>query len=268
MKKKKIIAWAKWLVIAYSAIGIAVYYLQDKIIFHPTPLASDHDFGFKEKYEEINIPFNKTDTTNVVKFFPVDSVAKGVVIYFHGNKDNVTRYEKFIDPFLKNGYEVWMPDYAGYGKSTGAFTEEGAYNMAYEVRKMAGLKYAADSIIVYGKSLGTGIASNLAMNTPNKLLVLETPYASMSDVFSRYMWMYPISRMIKYEFPTIDNLEFVRSPVVIFHGTDDGVIPYKSAAKLQDKLKTTDKFYTIEGASHNTVNLHKTYFAVMDSLLR
>ena len=124
MKKKIIFRWIKVIIICYSAIGIILYYLQGYFLFHPQKLATEHVFRFDVPFKELNIPFNDKDTLNMVKFFPKDSLSKGVVLYFHGNKQNIERYAKFAANFTKHGYEVWMEDYPGFGKSRGERTEK------------------------------------------------------------------------------------------------------------------------------------------------
>ncbi len=268
MNKKRIFRWLKIIVILYSSLGIAFYYLQNKILLHPTTLQSNYSFSFKRNFKELNIPINATSAINVVQFMPDAGKAKAVVLYFHGNRDNVERYEKFIDPFLKNNAAVWVVDYPGFGKSTGEFTEEAIYKMGYEVQKLAATSYAEDSIIVYGKSLGTGVAAYVASETKNKMLILETPYYSFRDAVSKYMFMYPLKSMMKLQFPTYKFLDGLEEPITILHGTDDGVVRYSSSEKLKPFLKPADVFYTLPGASHNTVNTDSTYFKVIDSLLQ
>ncbi|MCC6693637.1 MAG: alpha/beta hydrolase, partial [Chitinophagaceae bacterium] len=87
--RKKIFRALKIFIIIYCGIGIALYYLQEKFLFHPLKLEASHQFSFSQKFTEINIPFNKEDTCNLVKFFPKDSARRGVVLYFHGNRENV-----------------------------------------------------------------------------------------------------------------------------------------------------------------------------------
>ena len=77
----------------------------------------------------------------MIKFFPADSVRKGVVVYYHGNKENIERYAKFANNFTKHGYEVWMEDYPGFGKTTGERTEKKMYEQALQVQKMAVLLF-------------------------------------------------------------------------------------------------------------------------------
>ncbi len=266
--RKKMFGWIKIILLLYASIGIVLFYLQDKILFHPKKLGADFQYKFKDRFEEINIPFNDTDTMNLIKFLPDNIPVKGVVIYFHGNMKNIAHYATFVGPFLKLGYEVWMEDYPGFGKSTGLITEQKLYEQALQVKKMADVKFHTDSIIIYGKSLGTGIAANLASRTKAKMLILETPYYSIPSMFSSYAFMYPNEQMSNYKLPTNLFLQDVACPVIIFHGTSDAVIPYRNAKKLLSVLKPTDKFITIEGASHINVNANPQYFNAIDSLLK
>ena len=266
--KKKILRWTKIFVLFYCIVGIALYYLQDYFLFHPTVLPRNYQYHFNVPFSEVEIPFNKTDTLNMVKFTPVDSVRKGVVIYFHGNRENINRFAKFSTNFTKLGYEVWIADYPGYGKSVGNRTEKILYQQSIQLYKMASSKYAKDSIVIYGKSFGTGIAAYLAAEYDCKQLILETPYYSIPDLLGAYTLIYPIQRMSKYKIPTYQYLEDIKVPITIFHGTDDWVIPYSCAEKLKEVLKTTDQFVTIEKGSHNDLNDFPLYHQKLDSLLK
>ena len=268
INKKNLFKWLKIIALVYASIGIALFYLQEKILFHPQKLSSNYQFKFNGRFEESFIAFDDNDTMSLVKFFPEMKPSRGVVLYFHGNMKNVEHYASYMKPFLKNGYEVWMEDYPGFGKSSGKITEKKLYEQALQVKKMADVKFSTDSIIIYGKSLGTGIAANVGSRTKAKMLILETPYYSISSLFNSYAFMYPTSLMSTYKIPTYQFLEDVVYPVIIFHGTDDGVIPYRCAKKLKKVLKPMDKFVTIEGASHNNLNKTSIYFNAIDSLLK
>ena len=254
--RKKIFRWAKIIIFLYCLVGIALYYLQDYFLFRPTALPRNYQYHFDVPFSEVEIPFNKTDTLNMVKFTPVDSVRKGVVIYFHGNKENINRFVKFSSNFTRLGYEVWMADYPGYGKSVGNRTEKILYEQSLQIFKMASSKYAKDSIVIYGKSLGTGIAAYLASRY------------DIPDLLGYYAFIYPMQRMSKYKIPTYQYLESVKAPIVIFHGTNDGLIPYRCAKKLKEVLKPTDQFITIEKGSHNDLNDFPLYHKKIDSLLK
>jgi hypothetical protein len=132
---------------------------------------------------------------------------------------------------------------------------------------MAASKYGADSIIIYGKSFGTGLASYVASETNNKRLILETPYYSIPSLFSCYAPIYPTSKMANYKIPTNEFLIDVKYPITIFHGTDDGVIPYRNAKRLKGMLKSTDEFVTIDKGNHHNLNDFELFRKKLDSLL-
>jgi len=267
MKKRIIFRWIKIIVFAYAAIGITLFYLQEYLLFHPEKLDSGYPYKFEQPFTETNIAFNETDTMNLVQFLPADSTRKGVVLYYHGNKQNIGRYAKFVNVFTKLGYEVWMEDYPGFGKSTGRRSEKKLYEQAMAVYKLAAGKYHNDSIIIYGKSLGTGIASYVASRTSCSRLILETPYYSIPDLFGCYAFIYPTQQMSTYKIPTYQYLQDVKYPITIFHGTSDGVIPYRCAEKLKKVLKPGDEFITIEGGTHHNLYGFEQYQTKMDSLL-
>jgi hypothetical protein len=251
---------------AYGCIGIAIYYLQDKILFHPVALASSYSWNFKEPFREVNIPFDTNANINIIQFTTSAPSPKGVVLYFHGNRDNISWYEKFASNFTKNGYEVWMMDYPGYGKSTGPCTEPRLYEYANQLYLLARVHFMPDSITIYGKSLGTGIAAWLASRKNCKQLVLESPYYSMTHLAGYYFPIYPVGRMIHYKIPTNEYLQKVIAPVVILHGNSDWIIPYGNSEKLAAVLKPTDKFITIPGGSHNNLNDFPLFHQTLDSL--
>lgn len=267
MNRKKLYRWLKIIVLLYCLIGIVLFYLQERFLFHPEKLSNNYVYHFNVPFEEASIPISSTETINMIKFFPQDSVRRGVVLYFHGNRQNIERYAKFAGNFTRHGYEVWMEDYPGFGKSTGERTEKKLYEQALQIQKMATSKYHSDSIILYGKSFGTGIASYVASETNNKRLILETPYYSIPSLFSCYAPIYPTGKMSNYKIPANEFLADVKYPVSIFHGNDDGVIPYRNASRLKSVLKPTDEFVTIDKGTHHNLNDFPLFQHKLDSLL-
>jgi alpha-beta hydrolase superfamily lysophospholipase len=268
MNRKKIVRWTKIILMIYLLGGIALYFLQDAILFHPVTLKRDHNYNFREPHEDISIAMNKEDTLSLVRFFSTVPEKKGVVLYFHGNKKNISWYAKYPPYFTRHGYEVIIIDYPGFGKSTGKLTEKILYDWSKQLYKYARTLYAADSIIIYGKSMGTGIAAHLASIENCKRLILETPYYDFPSVIRTYLPIYPVSSMLHYQLPTYQYLPHVEAPVTIFHGTDDWTVSYKNSKRLKPLLKPTDELISIEGGSHNDLYTYKLTIQKLDSLLR
>ena len=268
MPPKKIKKWIKIIAVVYILGGMALYFLQDLVLFHPVSLTRSQRFIFPEPHQDVSIPLNKKDTINLVDFSSTDSVTRGVVLYFHGNKRNISWYSKYIPYCTRHGYQVLMIDYPGFGKSTGKLSEKKLYEWALLVYKIAIKRFSADSIIIYGKSMGTGIAAQLASIRDCKRLILETPYYDFPSVVSHYLPVYPVRWMLHYEIPTHQYVENVRAPVTIFHGTKDRVITYGNAGRLKPLLKQKDEFITIKGGRHNNLYQFKEMIHKLDSVLQ
>jgi pimeloyl-ACP methyl ester carboxylesterase len=260
--------WTKIALILYGLIGIGLYHLQNRLIFRPQVVDRTTRYNFPDTFREINLPYDQQINLNIVQFEPTNRLAaKGVVLFFHGNRNNIAWYAHYANLFTSKQYQVWMIDYPGFGKSTGTFTEDQLYAFALQLYKLARTSFSTNQIIVYGKSLGTGIAAQLASVRDCRCLMLETPYYSMTSLLGRYFPIYPLNRLLHFHFPTYAFLEHVTAPIVIFQGTDDGVIPYANAAKLKPFLKSGDAFVTIPQGSHNDLPQYSLYQQTLDSVL-
>ncbi|MGZ8556712.1 MAG: alpha/beta hydrolase [Chitinophagaceae bacterium] len=251
----------------YVALGAGLYFFQDRILFHPESLAADHLFNFHIPFKEINLPVNKEKNLSIIQFTVPDTVCNGVVLYFHGNRKNIERYAPFAKNFTRNNYEVWMIDYPGYGKSTGKRTEQIMYDDASILYQMARARFSKDSIIIYGKSLGSGVAAQLASVKDCLRLLLETPYYSIDALMGHYAFIYPVSWMTKYNFPTHQYFKNIQAPITLFHGTKDEVIPYNHSVKLL-KEKAGVQLISIEKGKHNNLNDSPFFHQQLDSLLQ
>ena len=266
MKKKLVFRWIKILLAIYALVGIALYYLQDTLLFHPQPVGSNEKYSLNIPYSEVNIPYSSNTNINIIQF-PAGNNTKGVVLYFHGNRKNISYYARFAPEFTRNGYEVWMMDYPGFGKSTGEFSEQLIYDWALQMYKLSRAKYSPDSIIIYGKSMGTGIAAQLASVRDTRRLILETPYYSLPSIVGQYAPMYPVKQMIHFKIPTYEYIQKVTAPITIFHGTSDGVIRHSNASRLKPFLKSGDEFISIERGGHNDLHKFKLFQQKLDSVL-
>lgn len=250
----------------YLVVGALLYMFQKKLIFHPEPLAADYAFKYDIPFEEMSIRINEKETLSAV-LFKADA-PKGIVVYFHGNARNVSKYAGKAKHFINHGYSVLMMDYPTYGKSTGPLTEATIYANALQMYKVARTFFPPDSIIIYGRSLGTGVAAQLASVRDCRRLVLEAPYYNLTDMAMRMAPVYPYRYMLEYKFPTDEYLPEVAAPVVIIHGTDDKTVPLASGKKLEKILKPGDRFITIQDAGHNNLDNYPQYGKALDIALQ
>jgi fermentation-respiration switch protein FrsA (DUF1100 family) len=251
--------------IAYCIICIGVYFLQENLLFFPKQLADDHTYNFNSAFTEINIPAESGNVLNAL-LFTSDST-KGIVIYFHGNAGNLESWGSVSDDFISVKYNVLVFDYAGYGKSHGKMSEENLFKDAQSVYDYCRKKYSEDKIILYGRSIGTGIAAYVASKNHPAQLFLEAPYFSMVDLSSK---LYPFlpSFILRYPLRTDLFLPKVKCPVTIFHGTEDEVIYPGSSVKLKPMLKNGDELFFIEGGHHNDLKNFESYHELLSQRLK
>ena len=248
----------------YIGVGFLLYFFQDLLLFHPEPKKINDSYHFSQPFQELNLKSGERNL-NLVKFRPVGE-SKGLVIFFHGNMKNVEHYKKYPAYFTSRNYEVWMPDYPGFGKSTGKRTEENIYQDARMVYDSAVKASRKENIIIYGKSIGTGVAAYLASIRPCKQLILETPYYSIEALAKSFAPIYPVAQMTRYSFPIDQYLKNVNGAVTIFHGTKDEVVPYNHSVRLSNENKYVE-LVRIENGKHNNLSSFPVYQEKMDSLL-
>jgi hypothetical protein len=233
-------------ILVYSVIGIIVFYVQDRFILHPVKLEAGKPYTFTQPFTELNLNYDSETNLNVVEFKatdrPADSVApdadslaplasglapgaighgKGVVLFFHDGRGNIGDYAGLSRAMTDQGYEVWMMDYPGFGKSTGPMDEQRLYDLALIFYKLARSRWKPLQIVLYGQGFGTGIAAELASIRDCRRLILERPYYSMTSVFRRFLFLYPVGgRFLHYHLPVHEYLEKVTAPVTIIKDDD------------------------------------------------
>ncbi len=252
----------------YILLCCGFYFFQHLFFFHPKVLTAAYRFSFTQNFEEKQMLLDDKTMIDVVQFKPKDAVAKGVVLYFHGNRKNIERYAEYAPNFTQHGYECWMVDYPGYGKSSGQLTQEVMQNLAIKLYDLAKQKYGSTEILIYGKSLGTGLAAYLASVKESKQLILETPYYSMASLAHRYTPFLPVSMLLKMNFTTGAYFKTISEPITIFHGLQDEVIPFTNAMQLIPGMKKGDRFVPIPEGKHNDLPSKIMYQTKLDSLMR
>lgn len=254
-KKLKYILFALFGI--YFMIGASLYLLQEKIMFLPTELAHDYQYQFNYPFEEVFLRPEKNVLINGIHFKA--KAPKGVILYFHGNAGNLSRWGTVTEYFVGLNYDVFVIDYRTYGKSKGKLSEEALYSDAQYSYNYLKEFYSETEIIIYGRSLGTGIASYLAQNNAPKKVFLETPYYSIADVAKHRFPLLPVFSLLKYKIPSYEYLERVSCPVIILHGTEDKVVPYSSGKKLSQIGLGNITFISIKGGGHNNLVEFESY---------
>ncbi|MCU0375139.1 MAG: lysophospholipase [Chitinophagaceae bacterium] len=260
------------LLLCYVLLCALFFAYQQNLLFSPKALEASHIYSFSgvQRFAALPIVFDADTKIELVKFLPADSNAasRGVVLFFHGNKDNVEHYSRYAPYFTRHGYEVWMPDYPGYGKSTGELTEDILYQIAEQVYKMARVNFEANRVVIYGKSLGTGIAAQLAAGHPAAHLLLETPYYNMTLLARSYAPILPVGLLLKYQLPAYLHLPLAKAPVTMLVAGHDEVIRPENTLKLLPLLRAGDSCLVLPGARHNSIPDYPQYHKAIARICR
>jgi hypothetical protein len=252
------------------ALGCGLFYIkQENIIFYPEALPQDFKYGFPFRFEEITLPVDGAAINALL--FKADN-PKGVILYFHGNAGSLEGWGDIAPEFTSRGYDILIPDYRGFGKSTGKIKNEemlhrdaaSAYNYLKE-------RYPENKIIIYGRSIGTGIAVFLAKSIKPRSIILETPFFNLLDTAKYhhpYMPKALLTLVLRYPMRTDLWISDVSCPIYIFHGTKDEIVPYNSSERLFSLIKTEKKLVTIPGGGHNNLSDFSLYHEQLDLILK
>ena len=241
----------------YIIICGILYFFQEKLIFFPQKLEKGYKFSFEQNFEEISVRTIDNKLLNGI-LFKADS-SKGLIFYLHGNAGSLSSWGGVAKTYTDLHYDVFMLDYRGYGKSEGSIDSQGQLfddiQTVYDTLKD---KYGEDKMIVLGYSIGTGPAAKVASTNNPRLLILQAPYYSLTDMMRH---SYPVvpTFILKYKFETDDYIKNCKMPVVIFHGDQDEVIYYGSSLKLKEEFKKQDTLITLVGQGHNGMTENPDY---------
>ena len=242
-----------------------MYFLQEKMIFHPDKLDKAFKYEFAQNFQELNITIKDKEQLNGI-LFRSDSV-KGVILYLHGNAGSLASWGNVAKIYTDRHYDVFMPDYRGYGKSDGKInSQDEFYNdmqITYDSLKK---RYAENKIIVLGYSIGTGPAAKIASTNNPRLLILQAPYYSLTDMM-KTNYPYVPRFLLKYKFRNNEFVKECKIPVIIFHGDKDEVIDYNSSVRLKELMKPTDKLITLPGQAHNGMGKNADYLRELKTIL-
>lgn len=255
------------IIVLYMLIAGSLYLLQERILFMPTVLPQEFQYEFNTLFEEVFLTTEEGAVINSLHF--KSKSPKGVILYFHGNAGDLSQWGTLAEHFVKLDYDVFMMDYRTYGKSTGKLSESGFYKDAQHCYDYLLGMYPPSEITLYGRSLGTGIATYVASKNPAQLLILETPFYSMVDMAKSRFPFLPVKNILKYKFPTNEFIVTAQCPIVIFQGTKDELVPFKSVKKLfgiAPKDQTT--FVEIVGGGHNNLIEFQAFRKNLENVLK
>lgn len=175
------------------------------------------------------------------------------ILFFHGNGDSIDGSAQAVAPLVTAGYGAVLPEYPGYAGAPGDAGEQNFYAAARAARSwMVANGIAADRTILFGYSIGSGVAMQLAVEQPPRALVLVAPHSGLVPlVSSRFPWV-PVDSLLTERFDNLAKIGRVQAPILILHGTTDATIPYRFGERLA-AARPDATFVTFPGVGHDIV---------------
>lgn len=263
------LAWiAAGAVVVFGAVLLLLWHQQERLLFYPVPLPSTERLATETDVREETVQVDGASLSVLHLKLPAP---RGVVLFLHGNAGNLAGWFTGADFYRAANFDLVMPDYRGFGKSTGRIA--GAKQLREDVRAVwnsVEAQYRGKPVVVYGRSLGTALAAELAADLsaagrPPALTVLVSPYTSMRDLTAEFYPWVP-GALLRYPLETARHLPAVAGPVLLLHGEEDTLIGVDHARRLQ-QLRPSARLVVVPGAGHDDIHAHPRYRSVLAEAL-
>jgi len=238
-------------VTVYAVVLLLVFLFQSRLVYFPevgralvaTPRAAGLDF------EEVRLT---ADDATLYGWWVPANAARGAVLVLHGNAGNISHRLEYLTMFNRLGYATLIVDYRGYGRSSGTPSEDGTYRDGEAAwRHLTEIrKFAPRDIVVFGESLGGGVATWLALQHPPRALVLASTFTSAPDLGAQvYPWL-PVRWLARIEYGNRARIGQIAAPVLIAHSKGDDIVPFSHGQALFDAAREPRQFLELRGG-HN-----------------
>ena len=259
-----------YLLVGYCVVVAILLAREDRLVFHPVT-ARQRWAGPPARIVVRDIELQTTAGTRVhARWFPRDGAA-GAILFCHGRNGNLSRELGLaeIEAWQREiGASVLIFDYPGYGRSSGRPTEAGCYaaaDAAYLwLTQVQGV--TSSRVLIYGRSLGTAVAVELASRRPHRALVLVAPFTSLPDIALGYFPLLPAHQLMRNRFDNLERIGRCPQPLFIVHGTRDSVVPFAQGEALFAAARAPKQFLTVEGGRHGNC-VTTTFFAALRRFL-
>lgn len=235
----------------YLGVIVVLLALENYLLFHPTRAADGWFAPPDPRVQDVSL--TSADGTPIHAWWYPRAGADGAVLYCHGNAGNLShRGARLVNWHDLLNQSVLIFDYPGYGKSGGKPSEAGCYAAAaaaYDwLTRDAGV--APERVLLYGGSLGGGVAVETALHHPHRALVLVSTFTSVPDMAQQiYLWL--PARLVRNRFDNLSKIGDCRGPVFIAHGDRDGLVPFAQGQRLFAVAPEPKAFFTMKGHDHN-----------------
>jgi len=236
-------------VLAYFLIILFVYFYQRNLLYHPSENNYLND-KINFNYEEI---FIETDKNIKLKswFIKKDLNKFKTILIFHGNAGNLFNRVYKLNELYKLDVNILLISWRGFSGNKGKPTEKNLYHDAAEAVKWLNNRgVISKNIILYGESLGTGVATELGKSNAFGGIILESPFTSIASAAKIYYPYLPVNIILKDRYDSIGKIKIITTPILIMHGKKDNIVPQKMGLELYEKANQPKFSYFPENDDH------------------
>ncbi len=257
------------LLLAFVLIVATIVLRQDRLLYFPTRALASGPLAFGLRAEELSL---RAEDGVPLHGWWIKGEGRRALLFFHGNAGNAAdRLERARVLNRRFGLDIFLVDYRGYGRSGGSPSEDGLYRDGRAVYLEAVHRgFGADRIILFGESLGSAVAIQLALDRPCGALVLETPFLSI-PAMAREHYPFVPAFLIRARFDNEAKLALVTAPTLLIVAERDEIAPPSHGRRLFELARGPKQLFVVPGAHHNDTYLvgGETYWrAWADFLLR
>jgi fermentation-respiration switch protein FrsA (DUF1100 family) len=238
------------LFLIYIIVICVVYFSQKRMLFYPV-----REITVTPKYIGLDfedVVFTTRDNVNIAAWYIPARSERGTLLFCHGNAGNISHRLDSIRIFHDLNLSVFIFDYRGYGNSKGSPTEEGTYLDAEAAVDylMNVKKVHLDKVILFGRSLGSGVAAEIAMRYQAGALIIESGFTSVPALGRNYFPFLPVRLLSRYSYATADKVGEINIPKLFIHSPQDEIIPFRYGRHLYENASPPKEFLEIKGG-HN-----------------
>ena len=250
MIRKAMMSIAIVLLTLYGGVAALLYVSQRDYLYFPDVARPAGVLADVPSLREVELV--TSDGLRLLAWYVPPPQGGPVLLYFHGNGGNLANRTARLVGFAEAGLGVLMPEYRGYGGNKGEPTETGLYaDAAAAMDFLRAQGVGTERIVVYGESLGTGVATHIAADLRVAALVLEAPYTSIAAMAARQFPFLPVSLMLKDRFDSLSRIAKVRAPLLVLQGERDAVVPPALGRELFAAAPEPKEFWSVPDGGHN-----------------
>jgi uncharacterized protein len=248
------------LVFIYAGLGAILYFAQRSMMYFPETIHTPPAQAGLPEAEEIAL--TSSDGVHIVGWHVPAREGRPVVLYFHGNGGALRyRVERF-HRLIADGIGLVAIEYRGYGGSEGSASERGLFADGEAAYAFAAARYRPEQIMLWGESLGSGVAIYLAAEKPVGRVILEAPFTSAAAVAAQRYWFMPVRLLMKDQFRSDERIQNVTAPVLILHGLNDNIVPYAMGEQMFDLTKAHKHIVRFLEGGHEDLDRYGALHAV------